>query len=297
MRAFVATDRSIPVGRWVPLQMIVAACIAPWAWVSMRQLQRLQGMFWISLPTRGSVVDVLLGMAGSTRLFLFAGALGVVGLGALLVATFRPPRVEPEAGLPPIIAVLALTIWSFTLIALPWVMSFIAVPIFIARVVIAALVPLAILMAYGITAIRPRVAGAIVGLLLVSASTVEVVAWERRTTKENWRELTRYVQGAAQPGDLLLVHQTLRRQGLRYYSTRTDLPLTGFPDRRFPVGEFVRPEDLPALELIIRDRPRVWLILSDSKDSQGLIAARLAKSYTPRGRREFFGMTVELFER
>jgi mannosyltransferase len=297
MRRFLVGDRSIPLGRWVRLQVLVAVCIAPWIYVSSQQARRLHGVFWIPRPTLGTIVDALIEMAGSPWLFLFAGVLAVVGLVALLVAALRPSRLAITAELPPIAALLLLTIWTLVPIALPWLVSFVLVPIFIPRVAIASLAPLTILVALGVAVIRPRFVATVVGLLLLSASTVEVVKWEGRTTKENWRGLTRHVEETAQPGDLVLLHQSSRREGFQYYSRRSDLLLVGFPERRFPAGEFVRPEDLPPLAAIIRDHDRVWLILSDSKDTHRLIPAYLATTYKTHRSREFFGLSVDLFER
>jgi hypothetical protein len=202
------------------------------------------GRVLIPQPTPGAIVDALIEMAGSGWLFLCAGVLAVVGLVALLVAALRSSRLPPTAELSPIAALVLLTIWSLTPIALPWLVSFVLVPIFIPRVAIASLAPLTILVALGVTVIRPRLAGTVIGLMLLSASTVGVVKWEGRTTKENWRDLTRHVEATAQPGDLLLLHQAGRREGLQHSPRRTDLLLVGFPERRFPAGEFVRP-DLP----------------------------------------------------
>ncbi len=283
-------------GRWLRLQIAVAVCVAPWLYISSQQLSRLGGVFWLPPPTAGSIVDVLIEMAGSPQLFFFAVALALAGSAAMLGAAPSASAKAADTELPPLVAFTVLTIWTIVPIALPWLLSRVVVPIFMSRVAMASLAPLTILVARGIISIRPRAVGTAVGLLLAALSTVNTVRWEQCTTKENWRDLTHYVEGAAEPGDLILFHQTSRRQGFRYYSHRQDLPLAGFPPRRFRAGESVQPEELGALDAIVQDHGRVWLILSDSKDDARLIPSHLARTYRIGREQRFYGLSAQLFE-
>jgi mannosyltransferase len=279
---------------WLALNGVALVLVAPWAWVVASQYNRLNHVFWIPPTYLSAPLDVLIQLAGSRPLFVMFFVAAAAGAIALLRGRIHASAAHgwPRRGV-----LMFLLLWGGGSLLFPWLVSIVDVPIFIPRVAIATLAPLFILTAFGLSAIRPRWLGETLGVLLVAGATVSAWSMTHRMTKEDWRSVTRAIETAAGPDDLLLFHEASRRAGFDYYATRGLTHIAGFPRRRMPAGESVKRDELAELDRLVAPYSRVWLILCNSRDPERLIEATLGRRLRLTTERRFFNVTVLLFER
>lgn len=272
--------------RWMLLNLVVAVVAAPWALVSLSQHRRMGGMFWVSRPLLTQPIDVLTTLAGSFLLLL-------VFL-AIATAAFLPGFQGSPSGakrLPATAIAVILLFWGGAPLLMPWVASFVSVPIFIPRVTIAALAPMLVAVAFGLAAVRPAVANVVAAIILLMSAQL---AWgyTHRLTKEDWRSVAAYLQQSSKPKELLLFHDYNRRKGLFYYVPRPAADVAGFP----PHSRTVNASELPELDRLVEGRRRIWLVLASSNDPDRLIEQRLSTKFSLGERRDFRRVTVERFD-
>jgi hypothetical protein len=190
-----------------------------------------------------------------------------------------------------------LLIWGAVPVLAPWIWSYVGLPILIPRIAIATLAPLMIVAAFGLDAIQPRWASAFCGVVLLSAFGVQSWAYTHRLTKEDWRSVASVINAAAEPGDLVLFHEASRRKGLDYYLRQPIADIAGFPTRRFRAGETIESAELDGLTDIVQPYRRIWLVLANSRDRDGLIERRLEQMFVLRQATEYRQVKVRLFTR
>jgi mannosyltransferase len=296
---------------WFMLQGAVAALYLPWAPRLLRQFLTVQAGYWIPTPTLRSVIGSFLEYCGYSRALLlcFLGltASGLVALSrargkfsgrAVLDSvesyawTLRPASVREN--------VLVL-LWLAVPIAVPFALSRISAPIYYTRYTIAASLAFYILAARGLERIGNSAVRFLALMLILAASLTSVRDYYVEPAKREWREAANYLDRIAKPGDLLLFNDGGESSLFAYYSRRSDLSVQGFDLETRLVTERSRPGDpvgIDRLELTVRGHSRVWLLLANSNDQDGLITKRLSERYRLAGRNAaHHGIEILLFER
>ena len=106
-------------------------------------------------------------------------------------------------------------------------------------------------------------------------------------------EAAAYVNANALPQDLVLVHAGFAlRDIFSYYYNRTDVMAKPYPTYK---GAITR-ETTQDLVNLTAGAPRVWLVLSHSRDKQRLIVARLNESFEEAQDLKFVGVEVLRFD-
>jgi len=268
-----------------------------WLPAFLAQAGRVYREFWLPAPTWRSVVD-LLGNFLSAHLprqqmpwldvvwVVFAASLAL-GVAAL--------RRRP--------AVLALLLTLFLTPLVGELLLSLRRPLFYDQTLIWVTIPLYVLLAAGIAALRRRPYILALAAILVAANVVSLREYYVHYGKQGWREAAAYVSQQARPGDLILFNASWTQIPFDFYYRETGKPLSehGLPADLFDRGILepkMAPEDLPRLGELIRDRERVWLVYSHDwyTDPQGLIPAALTRALTPVERHTYEGLEVRLYE-
>jgi uncharacterized membrane protein len=274
----------------------------PWLVPFARQAAGVYRRFWLPAPTWGSVAGVIGAFLCD---FLPLPLLGVCVVGMALMALAllgllrlrrRPARAAllTIAFVTPIVGELLVSLWR---------------PIFYARTLIWASLPLYVLMAVGLVALRRRSRLIIVALIaLLAVNGLALRNYYVNFEKEAWDEAAALVAERVRPDDLILFHATWGQIPFDYYFRRLyNQPVDehGVPVDLFGLFErgVLEPpmteEDLPRLRALVHNRERVWLIYSHDwyTDPQGLIPATLDEELDRHRRWEFHGLRVSLWSR
>jgi hypothetical protein len=181
-------------------------------------------------------------------------------------------------------------------------------PIFYARTLIWASLPLYLLLAAGLRQCgrrrRPYAALA-AGLVVLAVNGLSLREYYVRSEKEQWDQAAACVAERAAPGDMILFNATWTQIPFDYYFHRlynNSLDEHGVPVDLFDRGVLepkMAASDLPRLRALVRGHERVWLIYSHDwyTDPQRLIPQALAQELDLLGRWEFYGVQVRLYGR
>lgn len=211
---------------------------------------------WIPAPTLQSLTDALLALAGGGSLILtmLILGLGMTGVAAAVVGR----RIFPGA---------LLVSWFAVPIAVSVAVSVFAKPIFMPYYVIPSIVPLALLAAWGIAAIRPRMLGGLAAAAVLVFS-LSLAGRPSGVVREDWRGTTAALVEASEQGDRVVILADYARIPVEYYVERLGAPAAEplYPPQ--PWGTFVYGDrgtgTLPAAAGDLRIGDRVWAVLRSS---------------------------------
>jgi hypothetical protein len=284
---------------WLAAQLGVLLLWSPWFIPFIIQSIGVYREFWISPPDYKTVFWTI-----SNLLSVFLpgqipdqfewtdmawAAYGLIFLLGLIYLRRRPARQA------------LLLMLFFTPFVGEWLVS-LRRPIFYDRTLIWTSIPLYLLLAAGLVQLRYRPLIWAGLLFLVMTNSLSLREYFYRFEKEQWDEAALYVAQQVEPDDLLLFNATWVQIPFDFYFREFKLNVAkhGAPADLFEHGVLepkMTPADLPRLQTLIRNRPRVWLIYSHDwyTDAEGLIPTALAKELTLLETKEFYGLQVRLY--
>lgn len=280
---------------WGWIQAAVLAIYAPWLvalvdqtgeevrgqganldWIETPGLRDLENTFDAYIGTRPGiaavVVVVVLGLVSAYR-----SARRSNGPAAPIRATVRQAFGGERAGL--------LALWLLVPIVVPFVVSYLLFPIYVHRYTFAASLAFYLLLAFLVQQIQPNrlrfVAAAVVALLF-AAGTVKNYG---SLTEDRWRDVARFVDANAQPGDIVLFDPYWTQANVfDYYSDRRDITKRSGEKELGVLGS------------------RVWTVVVDLSYRTATVAVRLERlGYDAHVVRDYKGghmrIDLRLFER
>lgn len=235
---------TIRLRRWIGLQAVVGALIAPWVLYAIYDVIANEGSpGWIDEPTLAQLASLPLKYVGwdwPRELPIEGELLSLVRLlitllvvvSALFAATNRSlvrsegrhggPALERTGGSPNRAYLLAL--WATIPILAPAALSLALDPMLSVRYTIPASLGLFVLIAAGIRQLRYANLNVVLAALLVTSFLVPLAGYYGVEHRPEWEEATGYVDANAEPDDLVLVHYSpLSATPFRYYLDRNDL--------------------------------------------------------------------------
>lgn len=291
--------------QWVGLQTVVLGVYAFWLPTMFARIADVQrtGLDFISKPGPYDIIDILTAYAAGSGLFL--GVAMVVG--TLAWVRFRriipqkdalPTNRESNPGweiwLQDLDSFILLMTWLFVPIMLSYVISQVSTPILYLRYTIAASVAFYLLVARGLRNLPHRYLQIVVLIFMVGMSLKDVHENFTMDRKEQWRQMTHYLDEQAKSNDVLVfnpgwVYSTC----FDHYSRRTDWQKKAFLDEKVARVE----KSISQLSSIIENTDRFWLILwhptIKSDDVERLVPSVYHRTiYKP-----FHGLEVYLFEK
>jgi mannosyltransferase len=263
---------------WRRVASALAVCVLCWIPLAVLAAGRGSGqLFWISRPNfklERQVAQALTSSAFEPNLHptWATTPLAILTLALLLGALARIVR-RPGGG-----ARLALS-WLIVPVALLWVWSLVAQPLFTPRNALVALPAVALLVGWII--ISSRLAW--VALAVLIGLRAVALAPSYGTSPENWRAATAYVLHAQRPGDCVAFYPLDGRMPFAYYAHQ-------------PIKPYIERYDTPQVPA---GCARVWLVASHQGQPTGTSGSRahyaryvalrssLARRYGPATTRSF----------
>ena len=141
-------------------------------------------------------------------------------------------------------------------------------------------------------------------LMIVSLSALSLANYYGAFEKEDWAKAADYVAARIQPDDLILFNATWVQIPFDYYfrHAESDATLHGVPVDLFDAGVLepkMTQADIPRLQELIQDQPRVWLVYSHDwyTDPDGIIPRELGAHLHLADRQRMVGLQLYLFTR
>lgn len=184
-------------------------------------------------------------------------------------------------------------------------------PSFVPRYFIFCLPALLLLVACGITRLRRAalmVPALLFVLILSLRGTADYYKQDLDIQRDDWRAATHYLLNHAQPGDALLFHVPMGRMPYEFYRSTLKNASGAAPvlypshGDRLTFLDFVEKPNDVAIERLLPQRPRAWLVLTYAETPSGLPDARtselsklLGNTYSTVERRDFPGIEILLY--
>ncbi|MFZ1396633.1 MAG: ABC transporter permease [Candidatus Promineifilaceae bacterium] len=281
-------------GRWVLIQGGILLLFAPWLRYMLLEVQSMQSTgVWIPEPTAVTLWYTLFDFASDSVLIvlLFAGLIG------WWLLYGRSPAPEPENGWQTETAVaLLLLLWLVVPVLIPFVVSRLLVPLMLPRYTIAASLGLYLLAAAALRRVRwPSLRYGLLTLIAL-ASLLGLSRYFGAVDKQQWRELTAYLEAEGQPGDLLLFNPGgIKESAFRYYFDRDDMrqePLNLASDIATSYTGQNSVQQLADLSQMVAGADQVWLIQANNNESGVLVQQALAALFETSEQIPFLGIDV-----
>lgn len=260
--------------RLAMIDAVILILFLPWVNILISRIFDLQIEFWVPEPTVLSILKALLIYAGTYTYFgifllLLFCILVVIGLFFFKERKVNIRRSESSQNY-------LLLLWMWIPLLVPFIISFISAPVFITRITIGASLAFYILAANGLKSIDKKAIKNGVLALIIILSLCNCVIYYNEINKERWKEATEFVESNAHSGDLLIFHAGFGLdKAFNFYAKRDDLDKIPFPE----IGLDINKDAIYELKALLKDRERVWLILSHGRDEDNLIIKNLKIDY------------------
>jgi mannosyltransferase len=251
---------ALAIKSWFGLQAMLALFFAPWLYVLLKQIGRVQTSFWINKPDLDSLVgtfELYMAVMPALLLALVIAAWAIICLfSTAKVAQPSDENFRPHNAT----TALLLFAWLLTPVLLPFLISQLMQPIYMPRYTIASSSAWYILVATGIACMRPAWLRTVVLALLVVGMGGALPFYYGKLSKTNWPAAVSYVENGAAAGDLVLFHNPDVIVPYRYYAKRTDLELRTVIAEQSWQAAGVSIQDKPDVRPLVGERRQVWLV-------------------------------------
>jgi mannosyltransferase len=253
---------------------------------------------WVQPTTWRDLYDLLTLLSGRGGLILT-----LMCAAALVLALVRMCRLPAKAGRQAIWGEAFVWMWLVLPVAMTVVISILK-PMFVTRYLLCCLPAFVLLMAAGVSMIRPRWLLAVVLLAILALSLRGVGSYYRigfDPPEQDWRGAVHYLLAQAQPGDAVLFYYPWGRLAYEYYRQRWPqypAPVVVFPpraDARLLKGT---PPDFALLPQLPQRYHRLWLVQNWGPDAYTeRLDAVFSANYTKASERDFSIIHVNLYRR
>jgi len=289
----------IDVKKVVGSVLLINMLLSPLAFCLLVVSDRSQ-LSWLVKPSLSDFYRFSLDMTGN------GGALILLFCVLMILIAVGLPRKPPPSGAnlldcwkyPLLLSWLLLPPAALLLVSIRW-------PVFSPRFLIPCVPPLVLLVADGITRIRPKLLGTAAVLLLLAFWLNAAFSYYRTRVdvdhSDNWQAATWYVLTHAEPGDAVLF--TFSEERLAFDEYQRQFHMANVDIQQFPEGsdfDFltrrpVRPDD-EMLERVANSHRRVWVVSAFQPDPVSRrAAALLGKRFHEHVARNFGFLRLDLF--
>jgi mannosyltransferase len=289
--------------KWLLIQSILIVLFAPWISIFINQVHAVQKDFWIKAPHIYSIIFSFLTYSSESRLllllFLMLSSFSLISYEKLQGSMNRRYFFKSLESYHWKIRLLStdkvnfLLLWLITPIILPFIISLLSQPIYSTRYTIVASSAFFLLIARGISNMHSKYVKSITISIVITLLLISIGGYYNKINKEQWREVTNYIDTYAHNEDMLLFNASYCMQPFNYYSRSGLLVKKGFPEEDGNVDE----KNINELLETVEHYDRVWVILAHSGDKKELITKTLIKSFNLSYYKEYEGIKLYLFER
>jgi mannosyltransferase len=263
----------------------------PWILTTLvTQMRNVATSFWVPRLGLIGVWSALSVYCGSWGLSKLLRALALVAAVAGLVSGSRPGGVSRRWTTATLLG------WIAGPLVLPWIISQVSTPIFVARYTISASLPFYLLAARGVTLLPGRIVRAGLVALVTALNVIALHGYFSVDLKDHWREAAASLTASAAPGDLLLFYRAFGQLPFDYYVRRADV--VEAPCVTEGAVMPTPPQIVAQVDAETARHDRVWLVASNPDDTVLPVAlAELTRRYPARTEQHWRGVDVYLFER
>jgi len=277
---------------WFVGQALIGLCFTPWISVLRKAIYKIESVPTVlKTPGLANVLSCLKAFAGGQRwaAIIFLALVCLSFYGILKSALRRSGKNKIEI-------FYLIAVWLVVPVALPFLYSVYRAPIFSDRYTLISSYPYYLLMAVAVFSIQSKsVRYFLVGVILLTSLCTLLPRYFSHDN-EAWREAASYIESKAQPGQALLFHAGFcGNTAYGFYAKRTDLSILGFPNNP-ESGYAVTESNIDQIDSLIDGYSHTWLILSHSRDKQGLIPEKMRHLGSQQEHVSFKGIEVYLFE-
>jgi uncharacterized membrane protein len=277
---------SIKILRWLLLQFIILLIFSPWvANLAFKKSLMANLVSWIPSPGFATLMNNLLTYSGSIA-FLICSSL-IIPFSVLyyqkITGKFRISdpfntleKFSWQVSIHHTEVFFLLFLWAFIPMLLLFVISKVVQPIYLIKVTIGASIGYYILIAAALSNFRNRHQKAIIITIVAIVGFHASLQYLNSNRKEGWRQATNYIESHATSGDLVIFNSgTCLKTVYNYYARREDLTLIAFPHKTKQVNY----ENIKSLPKVIDGHKKIWVVLSHTGDSKGLINQTISQDY------------------
>lgn len=236
---------AIKLWHWIILQLLIIVIFIPGLNHLLKIKASMQESFWITQSGISKLANYMILYSGSVyllALFMLFLFVAVVGLGKItnnkyfrqIFSSDRDNNQEP--GISEGYRIYMLLLWFIVPIMIPFVISVVSTPMFVARYAITATIPLFLLVSKGIDGLKNRQHIIAAGALIILLSLLPISTYFGVTHKHQWREIMSEIEENAGKDDIILVYPTFENIPAKYYKTRDDIEVMGI-GKSFPSFE------------------------------------------------------------
>ncbi|MES2766345.1 MAG: glycosyltransferase family 39 protein [Bacteroidota bacterium] len=283
--------------KWILVQSIIALIFLPWLGVMMRQAAAIEGNYWIEAPGIMSLAQLLLNFSGSLTVW---GIITLVAFLSLIGLALWHKRTSFKS-YPAFVFVL---LWFVLPLIIALIVSIVKQPVFMPRFLIGTLPAFLLLAACGIELLQKNSFKNIAVAIITICSLINCTILLQETNKERWREAVIFTENLLKSDDTIIFHAGFIDGAYNHYTFKNSTEQVQFPRE----GNDITPENLIELQNTIRDKKRIFLVLSHSRDTNGYIVKVLKESFAEKQHRvyahrsagshkELVGVEVYVFEK
>ena len=260
---------------WIKYQAVLFILYLPWLWVGVLRMWKIQeSHFWVGKSSVLTVFGSFIEYSGSIALF-------VIFLILLLFLAVSVKKYRKELNLPDAEKMYLLSLWLAVPIAVPFVISQFAAPMYMTKYTMPAQAAFCLFIAISIGSIRRRYAKVIIIGAIALISLFNIGQYYKEINTIPWNSVAKYVEENAKPHDMLIFNDPLCTPNtFNYYFKRDDIDKRLFVEKgsNAPFTQ-VNEKNIKILKQLARGRNRVWIILAHTVDSNEIINETFGKSY------------------
>jgi hypothetical protein len=284
---------------WVKAQVGIFLLWSPWVLAFIKQASRVYQEFWIPSPSWDTIVQTL----GSFLNESMPGQSSLVRMILILYALVLC------LGLVHYLKKFSQFLFLAALFTIPFLGELIVSirrPIFLDRTLIWTTIPLFLVLAAGIVQLRFRLLMLVVAGILATNSLFSTSDYYRFAQKEDWSYPAAFVAKFVKNDDLVLFNAPRGQIAFDYYFKAWEeqyfirVEKHGAPVDMFDSGVLdpkMTDSDIPRLISLLDGHKTVWLVYSHDSytDPMGLIPQTLASKMNFIGKRDFYGVQVQVY--
>lgn len=285
---------------WFAGQGLIGLCYIPWIGILRQAVKKIETVPTVlQAPGLVNVLACFKAFSGGKMwmsIFLLALAcLSLYGITRINTNTANAKTAKNHPAKNNIKPFYLTLLWLAVPMALPFLYSVFRAPIFSSRYTLISSYPFYLLIAFGVSSLQTKtVRCVLIGITLLVSARVLLPRYFYHNNEE-WRQATAYLESKAKPGHALLFHAPFcGNVGYAFYAERTDLSVLGFP-RNGKSGYVVTASNIEEIPQLLEGYTHIWLILSHSRDTQGLILEKMRKDYSQADHASFNGIEIYLF--
>jgi len=268
--------KNIPnIKAWIKYQAALVVLYLPWLWLGVLRIWKIQeSHFWVSRSSVLTVLGSFIEYSGSVVLFVAFMMLFLFF--AVSIKKYRNKINLPDTG-----KMYFLSLWLAVPIAVPFLISQFAAPMYMTKYTMPAHAAFCLLVAISIGSIRRRHAKAIVIGAIVLVSLVNVGRYYKEVNTIPWNKVAGYIRQNAKPHDMLIFNDPLCPPNtFSHYFKRDDIDKRLLMEKgsNLPFTQ-VDEKNIKILQKLVRGQDRIWIILAHTADQNQMIKKTFGKAY------------------